>query len=289
MTVVRAECAFFVLLWRLPKIDLADFTNYWRDVHGPLCARLPDKQGYWQYHGCRPMSYHSGTGLINLDQDSVEQIDGIAEVTFSSESDRARMAASSSVLMTDEANIFRKAIAYTTSMGRSINYIPDPSRSMANGEEYGERFHVLVRANPGIGSSQFRGTIQEALTEFLLLDSSLRGLRLHLFEAPDSFRPTVGNVSHSQPASEDYQACLEVSFSDKSSKKSFFVSDIYGAFASAVSGVVAELAVYRIQALYCFSADSRMTIAGQRSPHLARLIERLGASNQRTEDVWELF
>jgi hypothetical protein len=289
MTLAGTECAFFVLLWRLPKINPTDFTNYWKDVHGPLCARLPGHKGYWQYHGFKPMSYRLDAGLTDMDQDSCEQIAGIAEVTFGSESDRALMAASSSVLMTDEVNIFHKAIAYTTSMGNSIDYKPDPSRNIANGEENGERFHVLVRANPVIGLAQFRRTILEALTDFLLVDSSLRGLRLHLFEAPDSHRPSVANVSHSQPASEDYQACLEVGFRDETSRKVFFAPDVYGAFASATADVVADLEIYRIQALYCFSTDSRMTIAGQRSPHVAQLIEKLGASNQQSEEIRGLF
>jgi hypothetical protein len=289
MTVASTECAFFVLLWRLSEIDPTDFTNYWKDVHGPLCARLPGPKGYWQYHGCSLMSYGLDTGLTDIDQDSCERIAGIAEVTFGSESDRAKMAASSSVLMMDEVNLFHKAIAYTTSMGKSIDYKPDLSRNIANGEEDGERFHLLIRANPVIGLAQFRGKIVEAVTEFLLLDSSLRGLRLHLFEAPDSHRPSVANVSHSQPASEDYQACLEVSFTEETSRKVFFAPDVYGAFASATVGVVSDLDIYRIQALYCFSADSRMTIAGQRSPHVARLIDRLGASNQQSEEVWQLF
>ena len=45
-----ARLTFYVLLWKRRGITLEQFDDYWRDVHGPVCARLPGQFQYWQYH-----------------------------------------------------------------------------------------------------------------------------------------------------------------------------------------------------------------------------------------------
>ena len=46
----REEVVFYVPLWKRNGISLQQFDDYWRDVHGPVCARLPGQMEYWQYH-----------------------------------------------------------------------------------------------------------------------------------------------------------------------------------------------------------------------------------------------
>ena len=43
----REEVVFYVPLWKRNGISLQQFDDYWRDVHGPVCARLPirDRRG----------------------------------------------------------------------------------------------------------------------------------------------------------------------------------------------------------------------------------------------------
>ena len=36
-----ARVTFYVALWKRKGITQDEFDNYWRDVHGPVCARLP--------------------------------------------------------------------------------------------------------------------------------------------------------------------------------------------------------------------------------------------------------
>src|ERR1035441_6032962 len=49
---------FYVLLWKRGGVALDLFDDYWRNVHGPVCARLPGQFQYWQLHVA-----HSGRGL----------------------------------------------------------------------------------------------------------------------------------------------------------------------------------------------------------------------------------
>ena len=62
-----ARLTFYVLLWKRRGITLEQFDDYWRDVHGPVCARLPGQFQYWQYHVA-----HNEGGLFP----AVEGVDG---------------------------------------------------------------------------------------------------------------------------------------------------------------------------------------------------------------------
>src|SRR6476660_5783534 len=46
----QGKVAFYVLLWKRKGISLELFDDYWRNVHGPVCARLPGQFQYWQLH-----------------------------------------------------------------------------------------------------------------------------------------------------------------------------------------------------------------------------------------------
>ena len=58
----EAQATFYVLLWKRKGISLAGFDDYWRDVHGPVCARLPGQFQYWQFHVA-----HNDTGIFPAD------------------------------------------------------------------------------------------------------------------------------------------------------------------------------------------------------------------------------
>ena len=107
----REEVVFYVPLWIRNGISLDQFDNYWRDVHGPVCARLPGQMEYWQYH----LSPYTG-GIfpeiknIKVNTDPEDQFLGIAELTFSSVEERNEWFTASAILMDDEHNIFSKVM-----------------------------------------------------------------------------------------------------------------------------------------------------------------------------------
>ena len=77
----EAKVTFYVLLWKRHAITQEMFDDYWRDVHGPVCARLPGQYQYWQFHVA------PNEGGIFPDNKSViivrdeDQFSGIAELT----------------------------------------------------------------------------------------------------------------------------------------------------------------------------------------------------------------
>jgi uncharacterized protein (TIGR02118 family) len=60
------------LLTRKPGIDVASFQSYWRTIHGPLAAVIPQTRRYVQCH-VRPSGYSDGRA---------PRYDGVAEVWF---------------------------------------------------------------------------------------------------------------------------------------------------------------------------------------------------------------
>ena len=98
----QGKLAFYVLLWKRKGIDRELFYNYWKNVHGPLCAHLPGQHQYWQFHldrnegGIWPM-------VQNVDNFCLEEFrfDGIAELTCASEADFQAEFLAFGILMAD--------------------------------------------------------------------------------------------------------------------------------------------------------------------------------------------
>ena len=82
------------VLHRRPDMDPGEFCRYWRDVHGPLAARMPGLRKYVQNHGLPD----AAPGDLPCD--------GIAELWFdSAEALRAAFASAEGVAtMADVAN-----------------------------------------------------------------------------------------------------------------------------------------------------------------------------------------
>ena len=191
------EVAFYVLLWKKKGIGLELFDDYWKDVHGPVCARLPGQYQYWQYH----VAHNDGGvwplpgDVLNAASDS-EQFDGIAELTFQSETDRQVWFQSAGILMSDEYNIFSKAIGYNTSPGNSITYVDKLLDGAPNGVSELQKFHCLLRKMDGVSVEEFRHFVQSLLLPVLVGSSQVLKCRLHLFDQVDNSRPDAGPVTH---------------------------------------------------------------------------------------------
>src|SRR5688500_14023754 len=148
-----AKVTFYVLLWKRNGISLEMFDDYWRDVHGPVCARLPGQFQYWQFHVA-----HNEGGIfpnvegVNYTTSAEDQFDGIAELTFRSVADRQTWFDAAGILMDDEHNIFSKAIGYVTEQGNSTTYVDGIEMGDPNGNLDVIKFHVLVRQAPGVSS-----------------------------------------------------------------------------------------------------------------------------------------
>jgi hypothetical protein len=286
----KGKVAFYVLLWKRKGIPLELFDDYWRDVHGPVCARLPGQYQYWQFH----LSHNEGgiwPTLNGIEYTSLEedQFDGIAELTFESEADRETWFKSAAILMDDEHNIFSKAIGYNTSPGNSKTYIDGIPTGDPNGEQDILKFHVLVKKADAVSVQQFRKYMTDTLAPAVVGSNSVLKFRLHLFEEVDNSRPDAAGVSHYEPSDKQYQAAFEIAFANNLELEKFFASKDYVTAVKDQAKYVKQISPFPQRTAYTFVYDTQMTLAGQRSSTVAELITKIGAINQLKEDIVSLM
>jgi alkylhydroperoxidase/carboxymuconolactone decarboxylase family protein YurZ len=286
----QAKVVFYVLLWKRQGLSLELFDNYWRDVHGPVCARLPGQHQYWQLHvGHSAASLWPAIPGIDLSTPEDNQFDGIAELSFRSDADRTTWFTSAGILMDDEQNLFRKAIGYNTSYGNSTTYVDGIEVGDPNGPLGLPKFHVMLKKAAGVTVAAFRDYLKGNFAASVSTSPHVLKLRLHLFEEVDATRPDAPGVAHNEPPDESYHAAFEIAFANREEMDRFFASPQYTAAVKNLPQHVKQMRVFPERSAYTFVYNGRITLAGQRSSSVADLITTVRATNQLRDDVTELM
>lgn len=281
---------FYVLLWKRKGISLPLFDDYWRNVHGPVCARLPGQFQYWQLHVA-----HNDGGIwpqlpgIRYDCADEAQFDGIAELTFKSDADRTTWFQAAGILMDDEHNIFSKAIGYNTSEGNSRTYVDRIPHGAPNGPTTFPKYHVMVKKSANASVDAFRKYLTDTFAPAVAGSEHVLKFRQHLFEEVDASRPDAAGVAHSEPPEQNYQAAYEIAFADALAAENFFQSSAYAAAVKDQPKFIQQICPFPERSAYAFVYDSRMTLAGERSSTVAELITNIGATNQLRDDIRALM
>jgi hypothetical protein len=285
----EGQVVFYVLLWKRRGMSLELFDDYWRNVHGPVCARLPGQYQYWQLH----VAHNDGgiwpqiSGVQYASPDGA-QFDGIAELTFRTADDRTTWFSAAAILMDDEHNLFRKAIGYNTSPGNSKTYVDGIPAGDPNGSLGIPKLHVMVRQADSASVAEFREYMRAFASTVSSSDLVLK-FRLHLFEEVDATRPDAAGVAHAEPREESYQAAVEIAFYNRLDMENFFASDAYAAAVKDQARYIQQISVFPERDPYTFVYNGQMTLAGQRSSTVAELIVNAGAVNQLKPDITALM
>ena len=287
---LKGLVSFYVLLFKRQDVSPETFSDYWRNVHGPVCARLPSQYQYWQFHlGHNPGTLWSQIEGIDYNTMAEDQFEGIAELTFTSEQERQTWFDAASILMDDEHNLFRKAIGYNTSANNSQTYIDSISECEPNGTLRLLKFHVMVKKAPSVSVEEFRSYLKNRFAPAVIKSDAVLKFRLHLFEEIDNSRADATGVVHTEPIEKQYQAAFEIAFVDSLGKEQFFASEEYQRTMAEQVEYISQIGVFPEQAVHTFVYDGQMTLAGQRSSTVAQLISEVGAINQLQNDVVSLM
>jgi alkylhydroperoxidase/carboxymuconolactone decarboxylase family protein YurZ len=286
-------CTFYVPLKIRPGISLQLFDDYWRDVHGPVCARLPGQHQYWQFHVARneggvwPESFPE----IKYTIEEEYQFDGIPELTFRSEADLQRWFNAAAILMSDEHNVFSKTVGYTTKPGNSrtfVDYIPtgDP-----NGNLNVVKLHVMVKKAHNISVDEFRSYMWNTFAPAMIKSEHVLKFRLHLLEEHDNSEtlPPAPGVSHYEAPEDQFQAVFEIAFEDHLAMEMFFTSDVYAAAIKDQPRYVRQICCFPERDAYTFVYEDKMTLSGQRGSTIAQHITDIGAVNQVQSEILDLM
>jgi EthD domain len=283
---------FYVLLRKRKSITLELFDDYWRDVHGPVCARLPGQHQYWQHH----LAHSEGgiwpqiDGICYLLPED-EQLDGIAELTFVSDEHRQKWFSEAAILMSDEHNLFSKAVGYITAENGSKTYLNRIEVGDLNSSPSSFHLHVLLKANDSVSKLEFQSYLVDRFTPEFLKGDQLLKFRLHLLEEHDNSEklPAASGVSHFESLDKQYQASLEIAFKTRLDMEQFFSSESYLATVVDQPKYIKQVTTFPVRAIYTFVYDNEMTLAGQRGSSVAGLISDIGAMNQLQSNISNLM
>ncbi|MGI3778442.1 MAG: EthD domain-containing protein [Janthinobacterium lividum] len=260
------------------------FAAYWRDVHGPLCARLPGLGFYAQHHFDRERSanlWPRAEGVEPL----AAVLDGAVEIGFARQADQALFQAASPLLFSDERNFIGHDVAYELPQGSRtlVDREPDP---VPNRAEPGHRLHLHLHGRPDASGAW----VGRFATELAATPGILK-VRLHLPEPYHNSEPepAAPGVDHRLPQARKSVAILELCWPHRLAAEAFLSGPRYAALAGDMAAHVSALGCFLVSGVYTFIRDGALTTAGLRGSRPAALIERLGALNQTTEEVTRLF
>ena len=261
------------------------FDAYWRDVHGPLCARLPGLSFYVQHHVAR----ERGANLWPL-PDGVAALetllDGLVEIGFADAAGQGLFEAASPLLFSDERNFIGHDVAYALPDGARtlVDRDPDP---VPNRIEPGHRLHLHLH---GAGTRAFGDWAQDFAAGLAMAPGIVK-VRLH---RPEPYHnaapaPAAPEVDHVLPPERKRVAILELGWTSRLAAEAYLAGPAYAGLAEGLGAHVAALGAFRVVRQCVFIRDGVLTTAGLRGSRAAELIEALGALNQTRDAVTRLF
>ncbi|MET0257822.1 MAG: hypothetical protein ABW179_04510 [Methylobacterium sp.] len=278
----------YTTVLRRPKVPHELFATYWRDVHGPLCSRIPGLGWYVQNHFDREQDAHLWPVIAGIQPFPDYELDGGVEIGFHSAEDQALFNEACPILFADEQNMFAATVAYALPNGSTtlIDRVAEPS---PNGDDGLDRLHVHFGASHD-DAARF-GERMTALARSLAAEDAVLKVRLHLPEVYDNAEPAppAPNVDHEVPPERRLVAVLELAFASPLERRTFFVSDPFEAAIAGLEDHVAFATAFAVSGIYTYVRDKTLTLAGLRGSRPAQLIERIGATNQVEEDVSRLL
>lgn len=269
----------YTTVLRRPKVPQDLFATYWRDVHGPLCARIPGLGWYVQNHFCRAQDAHLWPVIDGITPFPDYELDGGVEIGFHSKADQARFDEACPILFADEQNMFAATVAYALPSG-STTLVDRVAEASPNADDGLDRIHVHFGASPG-DPDGFRARLTQ-LARALAADPAVLKARLHLPETYDNDEPAppAPNVDHQVPAERQRLAILELAFASPLERRTFYASAAFDAARAGLAEHVAHATAFAVSGVYTYVRDKTLTLAGLRGSRQAQLIEQIGAVNQ---------
>jgi hypothetical protein len=279
------RCLSYGVVRKLAGLRRDLFADYWRDVLGPLCARLPGVAYDVQYHFSPDRQANLWPPPDGIDRMDVV-LDGAAEIGFADIDGLNRYAEASPVLFGEVFHLFENIVAYSLPQG-SRTLVDHETDGIPNGPDRLHRLHLHLNGGSGDG---FRPWLSE-WAQHLASASAVRKLRLHLPEPYDNARPSPPSPYGDHPVSDERKdiGIVEIAFASALTTREFCESDAYRATVEDQRRHLRSVGAFLVTGVYTYVRDSVITTAGLRGSRTAELIERIGAVNQTRDEVTRRF
>ena len=279
----------YTTVLRRPRVPHELFATYWRDVHGPLCSRVPGLGWYVQVHLDRQQDAHLWPALDGIAPFPDYELDGGVEIGFYSAADQDQFNETCSILFSDEQNMFAATVAYALPTGSTtlVDRVADP---VPNEDDGLDRIHLHLGAAPDQTDAAFHDRIHRLATALAAEDAVLRH-RLHLPDTYDNADPAppAPNVAHDVPDERRRIAILDLAFASPLTRRQFYATPQFTAATADLSAHIAHTTAFAVSGVYTYVRDKQLTLAGLRGSRPAQLITQLGALNQVSEEVRHLL
>jgi hypothetical protein len=279
------RCLSYGVVRKLAGLPQDLFAGYWRDVLGPLLARLPGVGYYVQHHFSRDHSanlWPLPDGIRRMDV----VLDGAAEIGFADIDGQNRYAEASPVLFGDLSHLFEHIVAYSLPQG-SHTLVDREADGIPNGSDRLYRLHLHLNGGSADG---FRPWLSEWV-RLLASAPAVRKLRLHLPEPYDNARPAPPAPYGDHQLSDDRKdiGVIEIGFASALTAREFCESEAYRATVEDQRRHLRSVGAFLVTGVYTYVRDGVITTAGLRGSRTAELIERMGAVNQTRDEVTRRF
>lgn len=278
----------YTTVLRRPKVPHETFANYWRDVHGPLCSRIPGLGWYVQNHFNREQDAHLWPEIDGVSPFENYVLDGGVEIGFETAADQEEFNDACSILFADEQNMFAATVAYALPKG-STTLIDRSADPVPNGDDGLDRIHVHLGSRTGDAFAF--ATLMTNLAEKISSDPAAMKVRLHLADVYDNAKPAppAPGVDHTVPDERRHIAVLELAFASPLARRQFYGGDLFQSTLSDQKAQISHATAFAVSGIYTYVRDKQLTTAGLRGSRQAQLIETLGAANQVSDDVRTLL
>jgi hypothetical protein len=203
------------------------FATYWRDVHGPLCSRVPGLGWYVQNHFNREQDAHLWPEIDGITPIPDYVLDGGVEIGFANAADQSAFKDASPILFSDEQNMFAETLAYDLAEG-SRTFVDRWADPVPNGNDGLDRIHLHFSPRQD-DTAAFRSFMADELAATLAASPEVLKLRLHLPAPYDNAvpNPPAPNVAHAAPPVRVNLAMMELAFASPMTRRTFYASDLF--------------------------------------------------------------
>lgn len=282
------EINSYTTVKRRERVPHEIFATYWRDVHGPLCSRLPGLGLYIQHHFSRHQDAHLWPLPESVREIADYELDGGVEIGFLSAKEQGLFKQASPILFSDEQNMFEETLAYDLPTG-SMTLLNRLGDETYNGLDQADRIHVHM--SPRNTLQELHTYLREDLSTKLVSHESVQKMTLHLCSefVNDGNHPPSPGVAHLATPARAELVMLEIAFKNPLARRQFFETEVFQSTLAEQSKHIAELKAFAVSGVYTYVVDGAITTAGLRGSRAAELIQYLGANNQLTPEVEQLF
>lgn len=266
-------------------MTVAEFRQYWLDVHITLPARYPGLSSVFLHLVSFSGSRWPTVEGVGSAPDEADEFHGVPEATFVTMDDLTAFQEASHFQMLDGINFLSEMLAYP-SVGEHSTTVADSTEPAPDGTDGLLRHMLFLRRRDDVDVETFRAWVADEFAP-ALAGHALK-VRRHLLEEIEVALDHPGTVM-SKPLDRQYQACIEVALRDEAALAELVASAEWTALADGIRAHCSAVHAPLVERCITSRYEGHITLAGLRGVSVADVITRLKAENQVNPAVSRIF